>query len=243
MFPDFARDDTLNSSPRHIVFSREAGLSFSVRVSLSDFRDLGFGEFRARVGFALRLVTSALSHFVGYIVGICSQKQVCRINANWVVAPMEDAHSVIALPLRNWPLVELPGKTVSKYSFASIADVPVSVVRYGSCPQPARIGATRFVNLIPKAFFDASFLMSVPLMPIDESNGFSLNVSQSRKISFGNGRGQAASALAELRFGKLELKLGELCARISHVISSVMASDRVAGHSRAAATFFGVLRE
>lgn len=73
---------------------------------LSDFQSVGFSKFRSRMIASVKswfLAGSPLIGHVVHVVGLSAKKQVLRITASSVVAPVQHGHSVRYWAVRNFP--------------------------------------------------------------------------------------------------------------------------------------------
>jgi len=154
--PSFPTFDHTNGGLGH----SELACDQSERTSASDnFASIGFGQFPTP--------DATLSDFVGDIVGVSSEKQMCRIDARWIVAAMKNVQ-----PVRNRAVCDSPRKAMRQafYSVGSDSTIP-SASHFMTRPEPAAARAV-LGNLVPEPLFGGKIPSSHEAPPSALWSGF-----------------------------------------------------------------------
>lgn len=135
--PTRAIQDGPNGSPTHAETRRELirGQLFS-SVQGADFLNLPCRQFGAIVSLAGWRVRSPLAIHVVVVVGFGSDKQVCRIAADSVVAAM-----ACAQPFGEWPIRQHPSNATGVLLATLVMEPAISVSAGFPLPRPAVVGA------------------------------------------------------------------------------------------------------
>jgi hypothetical protein len=132
----------------------------SSRVRVKQFRQIAVRRFFTFVklanlsNFVIRKFSKSssptvLCHRVFAIVKFRAEKQMIRTDARWIIATMENLHSI-----RNLTVVEKPRNAMRGHHPARIAhpEMTVTIREFCSSPKPTRF---RFLNFTPKPFLEA----------------------------------------------------------------------------------------
>lgn len=99
-------------------------LKFSVAPSASDLQDRGFGQPGRSLLRSLGMITASLVLSVLHVIGLRTEKQVGRIAAGRVIAPVQDAHAIGDVG----SVLHSPRNTVGELPLASDSEVPVALL-------------------------------------------------------------------------------------------------------------------
>lgn len=119
----------------------------SFRICFSYIKNVFFRELGAIICFSY--CKSSLFNCVSKIVSLCSNPQMMRIHARWIVAMMQNKHSI-----RNGSVMKNPTRSMGLHNSggsASFSDPSVCCMVKTSDPNPTTVC---FVDLRPKSFWE-----------------------------------------------------------------------------------------
>lgn len=137
---------TCDTGRSNTIHFRQCSLAVATcRVFLAYLLDLGYRELGVAMRLSVAVIVASLRDHVMHIVCGCTDKQMCRINASRVIAPMADKQAIW-----NRPIMQFPAKSMGKkILIAPYAKMPIALYEFCRLPLPAFIGAA-FIDLAPK---------------------------------------------------------------------------------------------
>lgn len=181
MLPCVEVNNMMNGGHAHAISLAQARDSHALPVECAHFDDLRFREPCIGLRFSARLAT--LANHIGAIVGGCSQEQMGGVHAARIVfsvwAVMADIHAV-------WDRAKVKFVAEAMRLVGLLLEgchaVSVSIER--PLPYPA-LGNVASLDLCPERFFAGAETHGVPVMAVDEPDGFALDLAASNSVSFG----------------------------------------------------------